>query len=216
MAQVGEQAGLITDCVTQTENLTETDTLTSNDVKHIMYVSTHHSGQSLAIDRFWLKLHNVPSTKGVAQALFATDTEYIMPLPSAALRPLQLCQRLEVLSVCGPAITDLDFVANLPALAELSVDASQVRDLGPLATLPSLRKLVLTNLNLEGGGEIDLSPLQRITTLEEACFSGSSAVANVAPLAKVATLRSLDVTNCARVTDRRAFTANPHIVITPA
>jgi hypothetical protein len=178
--------------------------------------SCNCSYNRLDLSTFSLQLEDVPSATGVAKALFATDTEYIMPLPSAALRPLQLCQQLEILSVCGPAITDLDFVANLPVLAELSVDASQVRDLAPLATLPSLRKLTLTNLNLEGGGEIDLSPLQRVTTLEVACFKGSAAVANIAPLAKLATLRSLDVTNCARVTDRRAFTANPHVVITPA
>ena len=41
-------------------------------------------------------------------------------------------------------------------------------------------------------------------------------VANVAPLAKLASLAHLDVTDCARVTDRRAFIANKQITIVPA
>ena len=59
------------------------------------------------------------------------------------------------------------------------------RDLGPLATLRSLKKLTLTNLNLTGGGEVDLSPLADATTLEEVDFTGSSAIGNIAPLAKL-------------------------------
>jgi hypothetical protein len=51
--------------------------------------------------------------------------------------------------------------------------------------------------------------------LEEASFRGCSAVGNLAPLAKIATLRLLDVTDCARVTDRRAFTANQDLKVVP-
>jgi hypothetical protein len=46
-------------------------------------------------------------------------------------------------------------------------------------------------------------------------FKGSAAVANIAPLAQIAALKKLDVTDCARVTDRRAFTANVGLEITP-
>jgi hypothetical protein len=77
------------------------------------------------------------------------------------------------------------------------------------------KKLTITNLNLEGGGEVDLSPLGEVATLEEVSFKGSAAVANIAPLAQIAALKKLDVTDCARVTDRRAFTANVGLEITP-
>ena len=82
--------------------------------------------------------------------------------------------------------------------------------------LAAQKKLSITNLNLEGGGEIDLSPLSTVATLEEVCFKGSSAVANIAPLAQIAALAKIDVTDCARVTDRRAFTANVGLEILPA
>lgn len=78
------------------------------------------------------------------------------------------------------------------------------------------KKLSITNLNLEGGGEVDLSPLTTVATLEEVCFKGSSAVANIAPLAQIAGLAKIDVTDCARVTDRRAFVANAGLTILPA
>ena len=112
-------------------------------------------------------------------------------------------------------ITDLDFIANLPKLAELTVDGAQVRDLSPLATLPSLRKLAITNMDLRGGGEVDLTVLSRVSTLEEVSFRGSSAVSTIAPLAAIDGLRKLDVTNCSRVTDRRAFAAHTDIKIVP-
>ena len=43
------------------------------------------------------------------------------------------------------------------------------------------------------------------------------AIANAAPLAKITTLKRLDVTDCARVTDRdrRAFTANEQLTVVP-
>ena len=94
---------------------------------------------------FKLQLQDVASAADVAkaltetnQALFAGDTEYIMPLPSTALLPLQLCQELQSLTVSGAQITDLEFVTKLPKLAELSLDDCQIRDLTPLSTLPSL------------------------------------------------------------------------------
>ena len=96
-------------------------------------------------DALMFKLQDVPSAADVAkfvaeahQALFADDTEWIMPLPSTALLPLQLCQELQSLTVSGAQITDLEFVTKLPKLAELSLDDCQIRDLTPLSTLPSL------------------------------------------------------------------------------
>lgn len=140
-----------------------------------------------------LKLEDIPSAPDVAnviaKALMGDETEYIMPLPSAALLPLQLCSDLTSLTVSGPQITDLDFVTGLPRLAELSVDKCQIRDLSPLATLPALRVLSITNLDLGGGGEIDLTPLSGIATLEEVCFKASSAVANIAALVPIAALK---------------------------
>ena len=112
-------------------------------------------------------------------AFFKADTQIIMQLPSSELSPLQLCRELVSLSVCGAGITDLDFIANLPKLAELTVDGAQVRDLSPLATLPSLRKLAITNMDLRGGGEVDLTVLGRMSTLEEVSFKGSSAVSTI-------------------------------------
>eukprot|EP01043_Picozoa_sp_COSAG02_P006844 COSAG02_NODE_199_length_29529_cov_32.558289_13_plen_444_part_00 len=99
-----------------------------------------HGG--IAKESLKFKLDDVPSSadvrKAVAEKLFADDTEYLMPLPSAALLPLQLCQELEHLTVSGPQITDLEFIAKLPKLVELSLDKCQIRDLVPLSTLPSL------------------------------------------------------------------------------
>ena len=93
-------------------------------------------------ETFSLQLQDVPSSTGmqeaVAQTIFADATEYIMPLPSGALLPLQLCQELESLTVSGPQITDLEFITKLPKLAELSLDKCQIRDLVPLSTLPAL------------------------------------------------------------------------------
>ena len=43
---------------------------------------------------------------------------------------------------------------------------------------------------------------------QAAVFTGSSAVGNIAALAKIQALKLIDVTKCDRVTDRRAFTAN--------
>ena len=54
----------------------------------------------------------------------------------------------------------------------VQIDSSQVRDLSPLSTLPRLRKLALTKLNLEGGGEVDVSPLAKVATLQEITFRG--------------------------------------------
>ena len=102
----------------------------------------------------------------------------------------------------------------------------------------------MTELSLEGGAEIDLTPLSSLTTLEEVSFCGSAAVrllndcrtpvcglqcdsvrkalkewtqvANIAPLAKIVALRLLDLTACERVTDRRAFAASVELKIVPA
>jgi Leucine-rich repeat (LRR) protein len=139
---------------------------------------------------------------------------FLPPLPSPALRPLQLCQDLQRLFVHGPQITDLDFLVGLPKLQEVGVHQSQVRVLVPLATLPSLASLRLTSLNLEGGGDIDISCLAASTTLTTLDFTGSSSVSNIAPLAQVATLKQITLTGCERVTDRSAFASNPglHLV----
>lgn len=164
-----------------------------------------------------LKLNDVPSTTGVFQALFATDTDFIMPLPSALLAPLQLCRDLisfEVPKEHGSLITDLSFLRGLPNLEELTLHKPAIRDFDELATLPSLKTLVITDLALEGGGEIDVTPLAAATTLEEISFRGCAAIANVAPLAKIVTLQELDVTDT-RVTDRRAFSGCEGLTITP-
>lgn len=79
----------------------------------------------------------------------------------------------------------------------------------------SQRTLALEQLSLEGGAEIDLSPLSSLTTLHEASFRNSSGVANIAPLAKIAALQTLDITGCERVTDRRAFAASVGLTIIP-
>jgi hypothetical protein len=71
----------------------------------------------------------------------ATETEWIMPLPSTQLLPLQLCQELTSFTVCedcGRLITDLAFLENLPQLAELDLARVQILDATPLSTLPSL------------------------------------------------------------------------------
>ena len=155
---------------------------------------------------------------GVQNRLFATDpkTAYLMPMPSAELQPLQLCRDLESITINeqGGLITDLDFLATLPKLAEVSISKPDIRDFEALTTLPAIRKLTLTGLVMPGGGEIDVSPLARITTLEEINFTGSPAIANVAPLAKIQTLTRLTVTDC-RVTDRRAFAACEGLTVVP-
>lgn len=152
---------------------------------------------------------------GIATDLFARATERIMTLPSSALTPLQLCRELVHISVTGPEITDLAFLANLPNLTEVTVDNSQVRDLSPLATLPKLSDLKLTNLNLGGGGDVDITCLAHSDTLTYVSFSGSSSVAEIAPLAGIATLKQLDITGCERATDRRAFASNPGVAVIP-
>eukprot|EP01043_Picozoa_sp_COSAG02_P062831 COSAG02_NODE_8765_length_2452_cov_1.354866_1_plen_485_part_01 len=101
----------------------------------------NHYNTCVATADFKLQLHDVPSAAAVqklAEHLFDDDTEYIMPLPSAALLPLQLCQALESLTVYGPQITDVEFINELPKLIELSLDKCQIRNLIPLSTLPSL------------------------------------------------------------------------------
>ena len=70
-------------------------------------------------------------------------------------------------------------------------------------------------MHLRGGGEVDLTVLSRVTTLEEVSFRGSSAVSAIAPLAAIDGLRRLDVTNCSRVTDRSAFGARAALQILP-
>ena len=151
----------------------------------------------------------------VAKALFATDTEFIMPMPSPLLEPLQLCRKLTAISIPKPyglLITDLDFLRGLPALECLELDGPKIREIKRLATLPSLKVLRLKNLALEGGGHIDLLPLAGVTTLEELDFSGSAAVGNVAFLAKHVALKKLNITGTS-VTDRQAFAGNAGIEI---
>eukprot|EP01043_Picozoa_sp_COSAG02_P046178 COSAG02_NODE_4296_length_5538_cov_5.914690_3_plen_436_part_00 len=145
---------------------------------------------------------------GVTSHAFAAEMTTIPPLPSAQLEPLQLCRKLKSLKVPesahGQLITDLDFLRGLPQLESLEINMPKIKDLGPLATLPNMKRLIITGLTLEGGGEIDVTPLAAITTLEEINFKNSPAVANVASLAKISTLQILDVTGT-RVTDRRAL-----------
>jgi hypothetical protein len=151
----------------------------------------------------------------VAVGLFATDTEFIMPMPSPLLEPLQLCRKLTQISIpkqYGRLITDLDFLRGLPALECLELDNPDIREIKQLATLPSLKVLCLKNLSLEGGGHIDLSPLAGVTTLEELDFSGSAAVGNVAFLAKRVALKKLNITGTS-ATDRQAFAGNAGIEI---
>ena len=175
------------------------------------------SGNRSTIATLFADVPSMASVKALLHEgpLFSTDTEHIMSLPSSALTPLQLCRDLVILSVTGPEITDLDFLANLPKLAEVIIEASQVRDLSPLATLPSLRVLHLIDLNLEGGGDVDVSCLAGSTTLTEVSFKGSSSVSDISPLASIPTLKQIDVTSCARVTDRRAFASNPGMKVVP-
>lgn len=56
----------------------------------------------------------------------------------------------------------------------------------------SQRTLALEQLSLEGGAEIDLSPLSSLTTLHGVSFFNSSGVANIAPLAKIAALQTAE------------------------
>ena len=49
--------------------------------------------------------------------LLAAGTDVLMQLPSSDLLPLQLCRELVSLSVCGEAITDLEFVSDRTAFA---------------------------------------------------------------------------------------------------
>ena len=94
------------------------------------------------------------------------------------------------------------------------LNGPKIRDFDQLATLPSLSKLTVTNLALDGGGEVDVTPLVAITTLESIDFTNSPAVANVAPLAKIQALKRLNVTGT-RVTDRRALTACEGLTVVP-
>ena len=68
-------------------------------------------------------------------------------------------------------------------VCRVQIDSSQVRDLSPLSTLPRLRKLALTKLNLEGGGEVDVSPLAKVATLQEITFRGEHCKPNEPALA---------------------------------
>ena len=155
--------------------------------------------------------------QNLASALWATDTEVIMPMPSPLLEPLQLCTKLVSFTVPaehGSLITDLNFLRGLPRLETLVLSGPKIRDFDQLATLPSLRTLTVTNLALDGGGEVDVTPLVAITTLQSIDFTNSPAVANVAPLAKIQTLKTLNVTGT-RVTDRRALTACEGLTVVP-
>ena len=151
----------------------------------------------------------------VMSKLYAADCEVIMPLPSASLMPLQLCERLQTLSVHGPQITSLDFLVDLAVLENVAVEGAQVRDLAPLATLPALRILAITKMDLQGGGEVDLEVLKGVQTLVEVSLCGSSAFSSISPLANIAGLKKLDITACPRVTDRRAFAAMTTLSIVP-
>lgn len=108
-------------------------------VAQVCEVPLHHLGVSLA---------DVPSATCVDEVvdnlvaqLTKADTTWIMPLQSSELMPLQLCQNLESFTVsaeCGHLITTLDFLENLPSLAQVTLHKVKVRDLNSLSTLPSL------------------------------------------------------------------------------
>jgi hypothetical protein len=148
-----------------------------------------------------------PNKDLTEKAFFATDTTFLMPLPSRLLEPLQLCRDLKTFIVSsehGHNITDVDFVRGLPKLEHLELRKPKIKDFAQLATLPRLKTLIVSELAIYGGGEIDVTPLATLTTLESIDFNNSPAVANVASLAVLASLKTLNVTET-RVTDRRAF-----------
>ena len=153
----------------------------------------------------------------LAKTIFASKSEFIMPLPAPLLEPLQLCRELvsfEVPKRHGEQITDIEFLRGLPKLEELLLHKPKIKDLVVLASLSNLKHLAITELTLDGGGEIDVTPLASLTTLETINFQDSPAVANVAPLAKILTLKTLNVTNT-RVTDRRALAGCEGLTVIP-
>ena len=107
-----------------------------------------YGGWQLPAADLKMQLQDVASASGVSKdlasiskQLHAAETDWIMPLPSVELMPLQLCQELTSFTVsneCGQLITDLRFLENLPKLVELELNRPHIRDIALLATLPSL------------------------------------------------------------------------------
>jgi hypothetical protein len=86
------------------------------------------------------------------RTIFSSETDYLMPLPSSELGPLQLCARLKTLTLnVGKTVDDPDFdlrfLIGLNELEELTIDDAQVRKLDAIAQLPRLKKLSLTNVS---------------------------------------------------------------------
>eukprot|EP01043_Picozoa_sp_COSAG02_P061956 COSAG02_NODE_8432_length_2571_cov_6.514159_3_plen_476_part_00 len=116
--------------------------------------------------------------KDVLRKVFASETDFLMPLPSRELMPLSLCTELRKLTLMvGKTVGDtefkLDFVEGLNKLEEVTIDDAQIRDITPLSTLPSLWKLALSNIKLVGNGVFSLGPLAEHPALVEVCTSNS-------------------------------------------
>jgi Leucine-rich repeat (LRR) protein len=84
---------------------------------------------------------------------------------------------------------DLDLLAGLTCLQELSLNNTQVSDLAPLAGLTSLQSLWLHNTQVS-----DLAPLAGLTCLQRLWLHNTQ-VSDLAPLAGLASMQELSLNN---------------------
>jgi internalin A len=102
--------------------------------------------------------------------------------------------QLEKLWVSHSDLTDLDFVADLPALVWLNCSSTQVADLSPLAALAQLNTIDCSSTQVA-----DLSPLAALAQLNTIDCSFTQ-VADLSPLAALAQLNTIDCSST-RVAD---------------
>ncbi len=94
--------------------------------------------------------------------------------------------RLEVLSLRGTDLTNLEPLVGLTSLQSLDCSHTLVSDLAPLASLTALQ-----SLDCSGALVSDLAPLASLTALQSLDCSGAL-VSDLAPLASLTALQSLD------------------------
>jgi hypothetical protein len=131
-------------------------------------------------------------------------------LPALDVRALTPLVRLRSLTLQDMRLSGLDALTTLSALEELSVSQSTADDFGPLRKLTRVRRLNafavkapefswlagmsgLETALLTGSSIVDLSPLAGASRLQELSLSWTGAIQDLRPLARLTSLRSLDV-----------------------
>ena len=114
------------------------------------------------------------------------DTDTIMPLSSSALKPVKLLRELEEIFLWGYQLDSIEFLAGLPKLKTVVLVGTSVTNIDAVATLPSLQTFFF--FGNTKGNNVNLAPLAKVKTLKTVNFRGSTNVRDLTPIAHIDTI----------------------------